>query len=169
MLAKFRSHVQGQFVGYIALFAALATGGAYAASQIGKVVPRAAHVDTVKQFRYAADSGAPVKTVYQNKYFRMTAHCDGTGGPNATLRPKVDNGAFTQATTASGNNNALYDQDDDFDRSEPRLIQFNSLPEETGVITYVSPGAKHVTTITYLANFAFAGRDCIFAGTAVSP
>jgi hypothetical protein len=122
----------------------------------------------VVKISFLADSGSASATIYENSDFRITASCDNTVGPNAVLRPKTDHGAWAQSASASNTTNALYFQVPDTSVAGPTLIQFFNLPEEAGTITYVSPGGTRITTITYLVNYLFATRDCVFAGTAVT-
>jgi hypothetical protein len=122
----------------------------------------------VSKISYLADIGSATTTIYENSDFRITAACNNTTGPNAIMRPKADHGAWTQSVSASNTTSALYSQVPDTNVASPTLIQFFNLPEEAGTITYVSPAGARITTITYLVNYLFATRDCVFAGTAVT-
>jgi hypothetical protein len=180
-----------QWLGALALFLVLAGGGAYAAGKIGSsdiaknavrtkhikngAVTRAKLADDVKgqttKISYLADAGGASETIFENEDFRLTAACDNTNGPNLTIRPKSDHGAWSQSVTGLDNGSNVfsgYDQDPDTSVSGPRTLQFFSLPEESGTVTYLSPGGTRVTTITYLANFSFAAMDCAVAGNAVT-
>ena len=105
--------------------------------------------------------------MYENPSFKLTASC-ASDGPTVVLRPKLDHGAYALAASSLNTTQALYSNNSDTSTTGPSAVRFFTNPEEAGTLTYVAPAGGSVTTITYTLNSLFAGRDCVFAGNAVT-